>query len=79
LAKLFNVIESASWIRKRKIGNYLLSEEAGARGVEFVLSFVHRMLCQWMIWERLYLNIQKKCNGCGMCELRCPDLAIELE
>jgi len=29
--------------------------------------------------EKAELAYPKKCNGCGMCELRCPDLAIELK
>ena len=28
--------------------------------------------------EKASLEHPEKCTGCGMCELRCPDLAIEL-
>jgi len=29
--------------------------------------------------EKANLAYPKKCNSCGMCELLCPDLAIELK
>jgi len=29
--------------------------------------------------EKANLAFPEKCDGCGMCELRCPDLAIELK
>ena len=29
--------------------------------------------------EKANLAYPEKCNECGLCELRCPDLAIELQ
>jgi 2-oxoglutarate ferredoxin oxidoreductase subunit delta len=49
------------------------------KGCAICVTFCPKQAIALDAHEKAFLAHPKKCNVCGVCELRCPDMAIEVK
>ena len=54
-------------------------EEAWCKGCGICVGFCPRKVLSIAVNGKLSVDRQEDCIGCGQCQLRCPDFAIEVE
>lgn len=49
------------------------------KGCQICIAFCPKNVFELDDNEKAVVRYQDRCNACGLCELRCPDLAIEVK